>query len=119
GADVQNLLQFQEAFPGAVLVRLEQNYRSVGNVLKAAGSVISRNTMRIGKTLWTEREEGHPIRAIAGYDDVEEAETVAANIAALLATDGVPATEVAVFYRTHALARVLEDGMRKYRIPYR
>ncbi|MDK2973472.1 MAG: ATP-dependent helicase UvrD/PcrA [Candidatus Sumerlaeota bacterium] len=119
GADVKNLLQFKEAFPDAVLIRLEQNYRSVGNVLKAADSVISRNTMRIGKTLWTEREEGHPIRALAGYDDVEEADQVAASIAGLIGSDGIPPTEIAIFYRTHALARVLEDGLRKYRIPYR
>jgi DNA helicase-2/ATP-dependent DNA helicase PcrA len=119
GAEVTNLLEFRETFPDAHLVRLEQNYRSVGNVLKAAGSVIARNTMRIGKELWTELPEGDPIGALVGFDDTEEADLVAMRLAAMLVSDGIAPADVAVFYRSHALARVLEDGLRKYRIPYR
>ncbi|MBX3729007.1 MAG: UvrD-helicase domain-containing protein [Candidatus Sumerlaeia bacterium] len=119
GAEVTNLLGFRETFPNAHLVRLEQNYRSVGNVLKAAGSVIARNTMRIGKELWTEQPEGDPIGALVGFDDTEEANLVAMRLAAMIASDGIAPADIAVFYRSHALARVLEDGLRKYRIPYR
>jgi len=119
GADVGNLLDFQKAYPDAKIVKLEQNYRSVGNVLKAASAVIERNTMRIGKTLWTEEENGEPIRGISGVDDRDEAEQVARQIAGLTLQDGVPADQVAVFYRSHRLARAIEDGMRKYRMAYR
>lgn len=119
GADVRNLLEFQEVYKDARLIRLEQNYRSVGRVLKAAGSVIEKNTMRIGKTLWTEREEGEKFTALVGADDVEEADLVARQISNLLIAEGRPAAEVAVFYRTHSLARPFEDALRRYRVPYR
>jgi DNA helicase-2/ATP-dependent DNA helicase PcrA len=119
GADVQNLLQFQDTFEGTHLVRLEQNYRSVGNVLKAAHSVIAHNTMRIGKKLWTEKEQGDQLRAICGRDEGDEADQVAAHIHGLLHTENVPLEEIAIFYRSHSLARALEDGMRRARIPYR
>jgi DNA helicase-2/ATP-dependent DNA helicase PcrA len=119
GADVQNLLQFQQTFEGTHLIRLEQNYRSVGNVLKAAQSVISHNTLRIGKKLWTEREDGEPLQAICGRDEADEADQIASHIHGILARESVPLEEIAIFYRSHALARSLEDAMRRARIPYR
>jgi len=119
GADVRNLLDFREAFPNCKLVRLEQNYRSTGNVLKAAGAVIAKNTMRIGKTLWTEHPEGDPLSFVVGEDERDEADLVAAHIRALMLNEGACASEIAVFYRSHSLSRAVEDGVRKLRIPYR
>ncbi|MDX1971808.1 MAG: UvrD-helicase domain-containing protein [Candidatus Sumerlaeia bacterium] len=118
GADVQNLLDFSKTYPTSKIVRLEQNYRSAGNVLKAAGAVIENNTMRIGKKLWTEKEDGEPIRGICGEDDREEAELVAAHIAKLVQNDGIPPEQVALFFRSHRLSRSHEDAIRKYRLPY-
>ncbi|MEQ8821465.1 MAG: UvrD-helicase domain-containing protein [Sumerlaeia bacterium] len=119
GAEVTNLLDFNKTYPDAKLVRLEQNYRSVGNVLKAAETVIKNNTMRIGKSLWTEKEDGEVLRGIGGVDDTDEAEQVAGTIAGLIENDGIPPEEIAIFYRSHRLSRAFEDGLRKYRLPYR
>lgn len=119
GADVRNLLDFQQVYPDAKIVRLEQNYRSVANVLKAAGSVIANNTQRLGKTLWTELEAGEKLRALMGRDENEEGEKVATAIATLMHRHGVMPNEIAIFYRSHALSRALEDGLRRLRVPYR
>lgn len=118
GADVQNLLDFQKTYPTTKIVRLEQNYRSAGNVLKAAGAVIENNTLRIGKKLWTEKEDGEPLRGIVGQDDRDEADQVAATIHKLINYDGVPPEQIAIFYRSHRLSRAHEDAIRKYRFAY-
>jgi DNA helicase-2/ATP-dependent DNA helicase PcrA len=119
GADISNLLSFRETYPDADLIRLEQNYRSVGNVLRAADAVIRNNTQRIGKTLWTEREDGNPLRVIVGEDERDEAEQVARAITGLIVRDGVGPEEVAVFFRSHRLSRALEDALIRSKVPYR
>lgn len=119
GADVSNLLQFNETYPSAKIVRLEQNYRSKGTILRAASGLIAHNTMRLGKTLWTEQEDGDRIRALAGRDEAEEAELVAQSIALQIREGGVHPGEIAVFYRSHRLARPVEDAFNRMRIPYR
>ncbi|MGF1572610.1 MAG: ATP-dependent helicase [Sumerlaeia bacterium] len=118
GADVQNLLDFQKTYPTTKIVRLEQNYRSAGNVLKAAGAVIENNTLRIGKKLWTEKEDGDSLRGIVGEDDRHEADQVASTIYKLVNVDGISPQQIAIFYRSHRLSRVLEDAVRKYRFNY-
>lgn len=118
GADITNLLDFQKHFPDAELIRLEQNYRSTGNILKAADAVISINTERLGKTLFTEGEEGPPIYVAVGRSETEEAEAVVFSIEELRKR-GFKLSEMAIFYRVAALSRVFEDALRRFQIPYR
>lgn len=119
GADITNLLDFEKSFPKTRIVRLEQNYRSTGNILKAAGTVIRRNTQRLGKTLFTEAGEGDALEYRRCEDDRQEGLHVAADIERLLNEEGFAAREIAVFYRTHRLSRAVEDGLRMMRLPYR
>jgi len=117
GADVRNILDFEKDFPDAGVVKLEQNYRSTERILAAANAVVSRNAGRKGKRLWTDAAGGEPIRIRQLTDEHEEARYVAGEIERL--TDqGVPNTDVAVFYRTNAQSRVLEDTLVRYRLPY-
>ncbi len=118
GADITNLLDFQKHFPDAQVLRLEQNYRSVGNILKAADAVISLNNERLGKTLFTEDEDGGPIYVMVGRNDYEEAEGVVAGIERLH-QNGLPYSDMAIFYRVSSLSRNLEDALRKSNVPYR
>ena len=119
GANISNLLEFQKDFPGTKLIRLEQNYRSVANILKGAGAVIQNNTMRIGKNLWTEREEGDSFFTICGMDDREEANEVAKSISTLLYAQDADPENIAIFYRSHRISRPFEDAFIKEKIPYR
>jgi len=119
GADVNNILNFQDMFENVKLVRLEQNYRSDGNILKAAEAVIENNTMRIGKNLWTEKGDGDMLRGIAGMDDREEAEQVASTISKMISVDEINPSEIAIFYRSNRLSRAIEDAIRQHHIPYR
>ena len=117
GADINNILRFDQDFPDAVVVRLERNYRSVGNVLKAAQHVIRHNRARKEKTLWTEREDGPPLGLSDAPDEEWEANKVALRVAAWIA-DGTSAKEIAVFYRTNACSRSLEAAFTRLRLPY-
>jgi DNA helicase-2/ATP-dependent DNA helicase PcrA len=117
GADIRNILDFEEDYPGTTVIRLEQNYRSTKNVLALAAGVIAHNVQRKDKTLWTENADGEPARLYRAWDEHDEASFVAQAIAKTRA-DGVPWSGVAVFYRTNAQSRVLEDALRRARIPY-
>ena len=117
GADVRNILDFEEDFPGTKVVRLEQNYRSTQSILALAAGVIAHNVQRKDKTLWTENAAGPPARLYRAWDEQEEAGFVAQSILGLRG-EGVPWDDVAVFYRTNAQSRVLEDALRRGRIPY-
>jgi DNA helicase-2/ATP-dependent DNA helicase PcrA len=117
GADLRNILDFETDYPGTRVVRLEQNYRSTQRILALAAGVIAHNVQRKDKTLWTENPRGEPARVYRGWDEHEEANHVAQTILGVRA-DGVPWDGVAVFYRTNAQSRVLEDALRRARIPY-
>jgi len=117
GADIRNILEFEEDYPGTTVVKLEQNYRSTQRVLALASSVIANNVQRKDKTLWTENPQGDKARLYRAWDEHEEANFVAQTILGLRA-EGVPWQGVAVFYRTNAQSRVLEDALRRARIPY-
>ena len=108
GADIRNILDFEDDYPDAVTVRLEQNYRSTQMILDAANAVISNNRGRMGKELWTDVGEGDRIKIRECDDEHAEARFVVAEIERL-ADEGVSRNEVAVFYRTNAQSRVLED----------
>ncbi len=118
GADITNLLDFQKHFPDADLIRLEQNYRSTGNILRAADAVITFNTERLGKTLFTDGEDGPPIYVAVGRSETEEAQAVVFSIEELRKR-GHQLSEMAIFYRVSSLSRVFEDALRRYQIPYR
>lgn len=117
GADVTNLLSFPEDFPGAQVVKLERNYRSTQTILDAAHAVISHNQHRMEKKLWTDEEGGSPLELIVARDEREEAGRVADRVRVALRS-GVDPAEVAVFYRTNAQSRVLEEAFRLGQIPY-
>jgi DNA helicase-2/ATP-dependent DNA helicase PcrA len=117
GADIRNILDFEQDYPGTKVVRLEQNYRSTQRILSLASAVIAHNRERKEKDLWTENPEGERARLYRAWDEHEEANFVAQTVLGLR-VEGVAWDGVAVFYRTNAQSRVLEDALRRARIPY-
>lgn len=119
GADITNILSFQKDFPEAKVVKLEKNYRSTAVVLKAAERVIDKNTQRIGKKLLPVREEGEPIILYIAYDERDEAQFVADKIQELLTDkEKYQPDDIAVFYRTHAQSRSIENALLERNINY-
>ncbi len=117
GATIENILSFEERFPGARLIRMEQNYRSTQAILKAANAVISHNRGRKGKTLWTENASGVPITVKESFDENEEANYVAGRIFAQ--TPPARFRDFAILYRTNAQSNALERSFKFNAIPYR
>ena len=117
-ADIRNILDFERDFPEAELVKLEQNYRSTQTILSAANAVVERNRERRPKQLWTEIAGGEPVRLSELSDEHEEARWVAGEIERLAEEDGVKREDVAVFYRTNAMSRVLEDTLNRFDVAY-
>ena len=117
GADIRNILEFEKDFPGVKVIRLEQNYRSTSTILRAAGEVVKQNFGRKGKTLWTENPEGELIQYRRVDSDREEARFVSREIYNLQST-GIPLEEMAVFYRTNAQSRQVEEALVSEAIPY-
>ena len=117
GADIGNILRFERDFSGAHVIRLEHNYRSTQNVLKAANAVVSHNAARKGKTLFSEREAGERIALRVFATERDEGEGVAQEVAGLLRRDVDP-SEIAILYRTNAQSRPFEESLRRRSIPY-
>ncbi len=117
GADVRNILDFERDFANAEVIRLEQNYRSTQRILDAANGVIGHNRERQPKRLWSELGAGEHVRIVECDDEQAEARYVVGQIAQLL-QEGHSASEVAVFYRTNAQSRVIEDVLRRHDLPY-
>lgn len=118
GANIQNIMNFEEDYPEAKVIRLEQNYRSRSNILEAANALIYNNLTRYKKSLWSGRGEGDKIKFFTGNTDYEEAEFVARQVAKVHEEYGTPFNRIAIFYRTHALSRSFEDAFYRMRIPY-
>ncbi|MDD9856648.1 MAG: DNA helicase II [Gammaproteobacteria bacterium] len=118
GARVENLLSFEKDFPGAAMIRLEQNYRSSGNILRAANAVIANNAGRLGKELWTDRAGGEPIRLYAAGNEMDEARFVVAGIRHWVER-GNRRDTAAVLYRSNAQSRVFEEQLLAAGVPYR
>ncbi len=116
GADIQNILKFEKDFPGARVIKLEQNYRSTGNILLVAGAVVENNTERKGKTLWTENAGGDIITCHCEESAREEAEWVSGQIQRILGEN--PDCRIAVLYRANFLSRNFEDVLTEEGIPY-
>jgi DNA helicase-2/ATP-dependent DNA helicase PcrA len=117
GADIRNILDFGQDYPDAHIVKLEQNYRSTQTILSAANAVIMHNRDQVAKDLWTELGEGDPIKVRMLADEHAEARYVLGAIEGLL-EEGLSRSEVAVFYRTNAQSRVLEDALVRAEVPY-
>ena len=118
GADIRNILEYENIFPEAKLIKLEQNYRSSKKIIEAASDVISRNVARKGKQMWTDNDDGEEIRIVECRDDRAEAEYVALEIKKLY-QQGVSLKDISVFYRNNAHSRTIEDALRKEKFPYR
>jgi DNA helicase II / ATP-dependent DNA helicase PcrA len=116
GADIQNILRFEKDFPGARVIKLEQNYRSCQNILRVAGAVVENNTERKGKTLWTENESGDVVTCCCTESPREEACLVARHIKCILKEN--PDYRIAVLYRANFLSRNFEDVLMEEGIPY-
>jgi DNA helicase II / ATP-dependent DNA helicase PcrA len=117
-ADIRNILDFENDFPDAATVKLEQNYRSTQTILSAANAVVSNNRERRPKELWTEVAGGEPVQLNELADEHEEARWVAGEIERLAEEEGVKRSDVAIFYRTNAMSRVVEDTLGRFDVSY-
>jgi DNA helicase-2/ATP-dependent DNA helicase PcrA len=118
GADIRNILRFEEAFPGARVLRLEENYRSTASILDVAHAVVSRNRGRSPKKLWSRRGTGEMVRFLMFRDEDEEAREIVRELGRRLEADEVRPSEVVLLYRTHAQSRPLEDACLAAGVPY-
>lgn len=118
GAQVENIQRFIREFKQASTIRLEQNYRSSATILKAANHLISNNTGRLGKELWTEGAKGDPISLYAGFNDLDEARFVVSRINTYVENGGA-LSDCAILYRNNAQSRVLEEALLQQKLPYR
>lgn len=119
GADITNILDFEKDYPNAKIVKLEENYRSKANILKAANGVIKNNAQRKNKMLRTEKNDGDKIKIFRSYSDIDESRFVSSEIKKLVRAKGIKYRDVAVLYRTNAQSRLFEDSFMKADIPYR
>jgi DNA helicase-2/ATP-dependent DNA helicase PcrA len=118
GADISNILSFERDYPDCAVVKLEENYRSTQSILKAAGVVIDKNTARKGKRLWTQREAGEKLTYVEAADETQEASLICQMIRRLRLSAGWDYRDMAIFYRTNAQSRAIEDALRVEAIPY-
>ncbi len=118
GANIQNILNFEKEFPGAQVIKLEQNYRSTQTILNAANAVIANNRGRKGKNLWTENGGGEKIDLFRGDNEYDEAEFIANQITSAVRS-GAAYSDCAILYRTNAQSRVIETTLSGHGIPYR
>ena len=118
-ADIRNILKFEEDYPDAKLVVLEQNYRSTKTILEAAQRIISLNVQRKQKNLWTDNEPGAPVASVETYDEQEEAQFVVAEVEKLVGEGALSPKDCVVLYRVNAQSRALEEAFLRFGIPYR
>ena len=119
GANIQNILNFEKAFPHTQVIKLEQNYRSTKNILNAANEVISNNQGRKEKSLWTQEEEGEPVHFTQFMTDFEEADQITAEIKRTVENGEAAYQDFAILYRTNAQSRIFEEKLLYQNIPYK
>lgn len=119
GARVENLQRFREDYANTQVLRLEQNYRSTANILEAANSLISRNSDRLGKKLWTDGAEGEPIAVYAAFNEQDEARFVIERLLRMTEEQGLARSDFAILYRSNAQSRTFEEALLARRVPYR
>lgn len=118
-ADIRNILEFEKDYPGTNVIKMEQNYRSTKKILEVANYIISHNINRKGKVLWTDNSDGGAIAIFAAANEFDEAAFVVREIERLVADEGESLSDCAVFYRTHAQSRVIEEALLQAGLPYR
>ncbi len=118
GANIHNILNFEKDFPGAVVIPLEQNYRSRSNILEAANALIRHNKSRYEKNLWSDKGEGQKIGLYIAENDHAEADFVVKQLYKLNREKGVPLSDCVIFYRTNFQSRIFEDHLLRERVPY-
>jgi len=118
GADIRNILEFEKDYPEATVIRLEQNYRSTETILLAANAVVANNIGRKPKTLWTANVGGEAITCYIAGDERDEARFIASQVEALRVSEGLDYSDFAIFYRTNAQSRVIEDALLRAGVPY-
>ena len=119
GADITNILNFEKDFPGTKIIKLEQNYRCTGNILKAANAVIKNNQVKYDKKLWTENEEGNLPGIFCGDDEYDEANYIVEKVNMLKREEYFKYSDFAVLYRMNSQSRAIEDILRRENIPYK
>ncbi|MEE0776261.1 MAG: UvrD-helicase domain-containing protein, partial [Bacillota bacterium] len=119
GAKIENILNFNQDYPEAQVYRLEKNYRSTSQILQVANDLISHNTSRLEKNLYSERDDGHDVESLMLADEKAEAIYIADSIRNLMERENYGLKDFAVFYRTHAQSRILEDILMRRKIPYK
>lgn len=119
GANIDNILQFKNQYPGCRIFKLERNYRSTQNIVNAANSLIHKNKEQIFKNVYSEKEQGNKVRVSSSYSDYEEGYAVAAMINEMRMRKDYDYSEFAILYRTNAQSRILEEALRKRGIPYK
>ena len=119
GADISNILNFERDFPGTKIIKLEQNYRCTGNILKAANSVIKNNEVKYKKELWTQNEQGHLPRVYLADNEYDEASYLVSEIEHLKREEYYSYSDFAVLYRMNTQSRAIEDILRRENIPYK
>ena len=119
GADITNILNFEKDFPGTKIIKLEQNYRCTGNILKAANAVIKHNTVKYDKKLWTENDEGNKPCIYSGDDEYDEASYIVRQINHLKTEEYYKYSDFAILYRMNSQSRAIEDILRRENIPYK
>jgi DNA helicase II / ATP-dependent DNA helicase PcrA len=118
GADISNILDFQQSYPDAARIPLEQNYRSTSMILRCADSVIKQNSGQLDKTLWTENEQGEPVTVMEHFDEREESNRIASHMHQHRIRTGYQYNEYAILYRTNYQSRLFEEAFRRKGIPY-
>lgn len=119
GANIDNILHFQERYHGSRLFKLEENYRSTRTIVSAANSLIGHNSMQIPKDVYSQKSQGEPISVLQTYSDIDEANAVARCVREFRSNEQIPYSQMAILYRTNAQSRAFEEVMRKSSIPYR
>ncbi|MFN7038114.1 MAG: ATP-dependent helicase [Alphaproteobacteria bacterium] len=119
GAEIANILRFEQDFPGAKVIRLERNYRSTNHILSAASGIISNNRERLGKTLWTDIDNGHKVKLLSLWDDREEARFVASEISTIQRNDELQLRDSAILVRAGFQTRAFEECFISHAIPYK
>ncbi len=119
GADFRNILNFERDYPGATIIKLEENYRSTKNILDAAHAVITKNEQRSDKVLWTKAGVGSPVQIVQVQSDVHEGESMVNKIKTQVSMKLRPHSDFAILYRTNAQSRSLEETLLRYGVPYR
>lgn len=119
GANIQNILNFEKDYPDLRIIKLEQNYRSTGNIVNAANSVIAKNAAQLKKDIWTDNEDGELVHLLKSTSDNEEGRLVASSIFEDKNNKKLLNTDFAILYRTNSQSRAMEEALRKNNIPYR